>query len=735
MIRSLRFVAFSFGIFVLSATAMNRAIAQPPAPPDDFPHFLVPGHEKELKSLRDLFWLHYPGAGPKATLWDGWLPAPSLWPAVGTNDSMNQMRAQWIAALDGRIFDAEGYVASHQHPSIAHQLGWPFPFWGQGTGGAGWHFSFKDTIGEGWRPKNLSTIEGWTLEGLTDAAIGEEGWKVNVAAPNGAFLLPEKDIDTYQAPFLQVRWRTEGTVPLHPYVEWITKDNPAWGTDRRFYFDPPAGPAISYAMIPMHKHPRWTGSISRIRLGLGNPAPGGAAILQAFFTQYDTRHNINDSLFVRGCASVFACTGDAAFLKRNINRMRTAIRYMMTEHHTLQEKVVMTTWVGHEGRSGIELGPNNEKKLKSGNGIGGNYWDLLPFGHKDAYATVIYYAALDSMIEIEREIAAHPEWGIPGGALAFSPDELAKHAAEVKAEANKIFWSDATGRFTTGLDIDGKSHDFGLTFLNLEAIYYGLATPEHAQSILTWIGGERVVDGDTSQGPDIYKWRFGPRATTKRNIDYYLWAWSSPESIPWGDQVQDGGAVLGFSFHDLMSRIAVRGPDSAWGRIHEISRWFDEVQAAGGYRAYYNGTREGTLQGSGKPGGLGMDSEFFESVLLPQVMIEGFLGFQAFGDGFKVDPRLPTEWPELTIDRIRWQNLILKIRATRDAIEIWRESSQPEPAFLRLPARATRMMDLAADGKPGPPQLLVRRPSDQAAQINGSAPGIRIELKPEDPKP
>ena len=42
-------------------------------------------------------------------------------------------------------------------------------------------------------------------------------------------------------------------------------------------------------------------------------------------------------------------------------------------------------------------------------------------------------------------------------------------------------------------------------------------------------------------------------------------------------------SVLPFSF---------TGPDNAWKRLQEIIRWFDEVQAAGGYRKYYNGTRE-----------------------------------------------------------------------------------------------------------------------------------------------
>src|SRR6476660_3700056 len=40
------------------------ALASIAAPPDDFPQFIVPGHEAEMESLRNLFWLHYANAGP-----------------------------------------------------------------------------------------------------------------------------------------------------------------------------------------------------------------------------------------------------------------------------------------------------------------------------------------------------------------------------------------------------------------------------------------------------------------------------------------------------------------------------------------------------------------------------------------------------------------------------------------------------------------------------------------------
>src|ERR1039458_8839993 len=133
-------------------TLLATAGAASASPPDDFPRFQVPGHEQEMATMRDLFWLHSPGAGPKATLWDEWLPDASLWPAVSTGDQSEAMRRAWSGTLSARILDPEGYVATHQHASIAHQLGCPSPIWSPGRRRSGWHFPFKNTAGAGWRP-------------------------------------------------------------------------------------------------------------------------------------------------------------------------------------------------------------------------------------------------------------------------------------------------------------------------------------------------------------------------------------------------------------------------------------------------------------------------------------------------------------------------------------------------------------------------------------------------------
>ncbi|HEV2295652.1 MAG TPA: glycosyl hydrolase family 65 protein [Tepidisphaeraceae bacterium] len=657
-----------------------------------------------MTSLRNLYWLHYKSNGPMATLWDEWLPPATLWPATG--DKL-RMRQRWARVLSNRDIDVEGYVSTHQHDGTAHANGWPFPLWHQGAG-IGWHF--VGTGVSGYEPPGLSRGDGWKLIGATGGAIDQRGWNIELTGPGATLQTPAFAVEVYHAPFLRLNWRASGLERSKPYVEWTTKDAPQFSADRRAYFAPAtvngeehlAPPSNSQntltqrsgevrSMIPMYKHPAWKGTITSLRIGFDNPSPGARMILKSFHTAYDTRHNINNFNYIRGVAWYFNWTRDLAFLRHNADRARTAMHYAMDEFQTRTRKLVFTPWVGHDGTSGVHLDQDGKKSIRAGRGIGNNYWDLMPFGGEDALATIYYYDALRDWADLEQAIADHPAWNVPAGALRFDPADLRKHADEVKAHAGQRFWNEKTGRFIAAIDSEGARHDYGYTFMNTEAIHHGFATDEQANSILSWLSGERMVDGDTSTGADIYHFRFGPRSTTKRNVGYYFWGWSNPEQIPFGYQVQDGGAVLGWSYHDLMARVKVRGPDDAWKRLREITGWFDEVQAEGGYRAYYRDPARGTMQGNNTPGGLGLDAEFVESVLVPQVMLYAFLGFEPGPVGFSVNPRLPEDWPSLEIRGIHFHDAVLSVSVARDEITITATKAPAQPMVIHLPPDFARL--------------------------------------------
>jgi hypothetical protein len=351
------------------------------------------------------------------------------------------------------------------------------------------------------------------------------------------------------------------------------------------------------------------------------------------------------------------------------------MRYAIERFNIEESKCVHVIWPNHDGRSGIEF-INGKKKLRHGQGVGGTYFDLIPFGDRDAYTTIYCYDVLPKMAEIEEQIKKYPEWGIDTN--CFSPEYLRKLASDVKKTSQKIFWNKKTGRFAA-IDSDNKMYDYGFVFLNLKYIYYDLASEKQSKQIMDWISGKRIVKSDTSTGKDIYHWVFAPRCTTKRNIDYYVSTWFNAESIPWGDQVQDGGAILAWSYHDLMSRIKVSGPDDSWQRLKEILTWFKAIEKEGGYRAYYSKPGRGSLQGGNVGGGLGLDKEFIENILVPQVMIYGFMGLEAKLDKLIINPTLPSDWPELTITNIHWRENLIDLTATKDkTIKVKVHSGNPQ---------------------------------------------------------
>ena len=406
---------------------LAAATESAPPVPDDFPQFVVPGHEQEMDSLRRLFWLHYRPAGPLIPLWDEWMPMSTLWPALGEGNQLDAMRMRWAAALASRGMNGEGYVHTHQHDGLAHAEGWPFPLWTQ-AGGIGWHFRGTGVRGYDAPP---ATPDGWTLVRAKGATVGDKGWEVELTEPQATLQTPPFSIDARISPWLRLNWWAQGLEGANCYVEWTTTEHPEFSPQRRAYFSPATrrGQSGSYmpmgggggklntdtretrTMIPVYRLPEWKGTITGVRIGLDNAGPA-QLVIKSFHTACDSRHNINNSNFIRGCHDYFMWSGDYAFLRSQIGRIRTAMRFIMREFDTRNRHCVYTTWVGHEGRSGVRI-VDGKKVIVVGEGIGSNYWDLLPFGGEDALGTIYYYDALLDLAELEENISTTPNGAWP----------------------------------------------------------------------------------------------------------------------------------------------------------------------------------------------------------------------------------------------------------------------------------------------------------------------------------
>lgn len=686
---------------LLVRTAMAQAPVQAPVQqetpaPSGFPTFAFAGHDEDARTLSRFLWRHFDGRlGNNMVLFNKeYLTTADLWMAgavdKGRGKSIQEIHREDLG--NTRVHE-DGYVDTHQHFSHANDYGWPFPLWTQSDRDparvagktVGWHFQTQRAHGAwiydyvaNWRlPQYMgeTATRGWELSNLRSDGLKEERWQLSATGPSPTLTTPAgMELDAFNSPYLQLRWLRTGVAPRgrRPYIEFLRDGDVAFGKDRRVditAIDPHWKhiTGVNHSIVPMFRHPLWKGRIKRLRLCL---APGESNVsfsIDSLFTAYDTRHTINNPIFILACWEQFRWTGDVEFLKSNVGRMRSALRLQQTEMGGKRLGFIRNPWPGHDGLPGwVRVG--NTVEIHAGHGIGADYWDILPIGGDDMYATNQYHAALLAMAELETAVRSHPEWKVAQGE---SPASLRAQADRVKRTANQRFWDPKAGRFVACIDTEGKPHDYGFTFLNLDSIWYGVASDEHARSILDWISGRRTVEGDTSTGADIYHWRFGPRATTRRNIEWYSQGWWSPESIPWGGQVQDGGAVLGFSFYDMMARLKVLGPDDAWQRLQALLAWDREVMDAGGYRKYYaDGSKGTTLQGGGTAGGIGVDVEFFETSLVPSIVTRGFMGLRPTADALAIRPTLPADVPSMGIKNLLYHGNVLNITVATRNIDV-----------------------------------------------------------------
>ena len=327
---------FAFLIFALGgALFANESVltnAQTLAPAENFPRCIVPGQEPAMHALNAMHrlhyppvWLDYPHRDPAAglcTLWDEWLSGACLWAdtaGILVCDGKVTITQRLKNSFNHKIIDAEGYVATHQHEGIGHILGWPFPYWIGSPGAVGVHFSAEGTksavLTKG--APVATKAEGWTLVGAEDRGIGEVGWQLALSSARASATVALGVIDPRVSPFMQLRWSAKNLGAAQPSLEWETEEQPGFSAARRIPIPLPPGAegTVAIEMLPLYRHPLWQGKITRLRLNFDNVASGAEVVVQALFSQYDTRHNINNFDYIRGAIDVFLWTGDLEFMR------------------------------------------------------------------------------------------------------------------------------------------------------------------------------------------------------------------------------------------------------------------------------------------------------------------------------------------------------------------------------------------------------------------------------------
>jgi len=359
-------------------------------------------------------------------------------------------------------------------------------------------------------------------------------------------------------------------------------------------------------------------------------------------TKYDVRHFTTNAMFVLGCWRYYCWSGDRDFLKENLARLRAAMRFQLEQL---------------QGKDGLLVMPGRDHDGTT-HAVPDNYWDDLPFGYKSAYENAYFYASLEAMAEMLDTVGD-----------AAEATRLRELRARVRERYNRAFWNDRAGRYIGCIDVTGQRHDYGFTYVNMEALAYGLGSSEQARRIYRWMEKEPTQSGKA----DTYSaYRFAPRVNTfDCSKWWYLDGKAEIPSQPWGKHCENGGAILYTSGYDIVARARLLGADSAYRRLREILARYRQPDRLCGGTPLVHGEVNGWE--------VGTDVPFPESGLAPAAFLYALLGVEARADGLHVRPNLPSALEYAGVRNLLYRGLRLDLRVTRDAVEF--SCREPGHAF------------------------------------------------------
>lgn len=634
--------------------------------------------------------------------------------------------------------------------------GWPFPSWWESTNDptqfgklrslGSTAFEFNKDASRAWQS------DKWVAEGgyfEVDPSTGYGNFKTSTLAADEAFRFYRTDIAELEraggvlsecSPFVELALDFKGYNMDDYYLIWKTKEGgDQWYSVAHNFVATTAnegfGNYTDRCYLEMYLTDNWDGQVITA-IGLEFRPQEGKTLtvregqIDYIRCQYDTRQSNPTYQWILSCYNYLRYTNDKQAMRLLLPKARRAILFLT---HALEgEKGLLdiSYLYGHNG-IGMYQKENGRYNFDTANGVGNGYWDLTVSSEKCLEANLYFYQALLAMADIETRAAAagvtveEPSIvrnRLPGGeeiSYGYTAETLLSLAAEVKTNMEREiqpqlqedgfydniggFWNSETGRFAAGInEATGAIADYGYVYWNLEAICAGLGSAAQQQEIMAWIDGQRIVEGDLSQGKDIYFYEFAPRFNTCDAYENFsafgyltLAPWVKECGTSWSRQLQNGGAAIAWSYYDLVARAKVLGVDNAMKRLQEMQAWYEKVLAntegdgwdfyGGYYETLAAAAEEKALEGDyGEygiwsvqdavrkgAGALGLDAEFIESVIVTKAIPDAFFGMETNGyDNITFSHRKLQSVATMQIDNMKFGSCLYSVRMTSDSLEI-----------------------------------------------------------------
>lgn len=617
--------------------------------------------------------------------------------------------------------------------------GWPFPTHNN-SGGRSTAFEFNyESEKEKWTPSSGATF-----------SVGTDGYarfSYNAKEAGDAFSLVYNDItpltlngagvDAKHAPMLEIELSYTdfnnaigtGTDVEDIYIVWKTAAGGDVWYEASYSDYATTAPELTYAFaerlfFPMYLNKNWDGQlITSIGFEI-RPKEGKKLNIQRgrvnyIRLSYDTRQSNATSQFLLALDNYISATNDTEFFVDIMPKARKALMFLAYGLDGRSGLVDISFMYGHNG---IGWSASENGRVRNlGDGIGNGYWDIITAPEVNLEANTYFYQGLGVLARLEQRLIDAGHTGdkvekvknrTPGGdKISYEYDvksllELQQTVKEnIEKDCNVVkmpdgtyknkggLWNPETERFFSGIRKDtGALIDYGFTYFNLETLAAGIGTAEQRNLVMSWLNGDRIIEGDDSTGDDIYFYEFAPRFSTKANIYDYGFYYTSPG---YSKQVQDGGAVICWSYYDLVSRIDISGTDDAFKRLKNIQSWYEKVQEAGGegsdfYSDYYmyleTGDEKYVLQQSGaQNGAMGLDTEFLESIILSASIPYGFFGMDGGSHNtMSFTNKLPSDLKYLQIDNMSFSGMTYSVRMEKNSFVIKNVRGSENDCKLKL---------------------------------------------------
>ena len=342
-----------------------------------------------------------------------------------------------------------------------------------------------------------------------------------------------------------------------------------------------------------------------------------------------------------------------------LDKLRRAMDYMLTNLN---------------GASGLMTiyDPRNDGTV---HGVSSNYWDSLNcYGYNSAYENVLFYQAVLAMRDIEESL---------GNTEAV--ENYTALAEKIRRVFNETFWDADKGRYITSININGDRLDFGITFISFMAVAAGLASEEQARRVYDWIDGQRVIEGDTSTGADIYHFQVAARSNTvaiesvEEDGLHYWWynGHDFNDVLPghwglYGQQMQNGGVIFYTSYYDIAGR-SFLSADCAADRFNVIMDEFHRDSLRRDPRTKWG------------PYLVSINGEFPESGLVPYSFVSQVVGITPQVKGLEIRANLPSDMAYAGVSEYRFHGRTYRIEVSK-ALTAPEMTFDGQKTVVRVPA-------------------------------------------------